>query len=88
MYKNYDSLRIEIKIASNKNELATILNIPYKASRVDKTEFIEELAKSVDYAQSFKTNMMLLDDYNLNYLNIEYKESLDTILTTIQTRCH
>ena len=45
-----------------------------------KTEFIEEPAQSVDYAQSLNTNIILSGDYNLSYPNIDGKDSLDAFL--------
>ena len=44
-------------------------------------EFVDELALSVDFAQSYNSNFVLLGDYNPNYLNTEDKGSLDTNLT-------
>ena len=45
-----------------------------------KTELVDELALSVDFAQSYNFNIVLLGDYNLSYLNTEEKESLDRFL--------
>ena len=80
MHKKYDSIWIEFKAGLNKNDRTTLLNLAYNPNRNNKTDFLEDLAKSIDHAQSFNSNLILLGDYNLNYLNEDDKQSLDTIL--------
>ena len=80
MHKKYDSIWIEFKAELNKNDRTTLLNPAYTPNRNNKTDFLEDLAKSIDHAQSFNSNLILLGDYNLNYLNEDDKQSLDTIL--------
>ena len=46
-----------------------------------KTEIIEEFAQSIYNAQSFNTNLVLLGIYNINYLNIDHKETMDATFT-------
>ena len=80
MHKKYDSIWIEFKAGLNKNDRTTLLNLAYNPSRNNKTDFLEDLAKSIDHAQSFNSNLILLGDYNRNYLTEDDKQSLDTIL--------
>ena len=80
MHKKYDSIWIEFKAGLNKNDRATLLNLAYNPNRNNKTDFLEDLAKPIDHAQSFNSNLILLGDYNLNYLNEDDKQSLNTIL--------
>ena len=80
MHKNYDSIWIEFKTGLNKNDRTTLLNLAYNPDRNNKTDFLEDLGKSIHHAQSFNSNLNLLGDYNLNYLNEDDKQSLDTIL--------
>ena len=82
VHKNFDSIWIKFKAGLNKNDRATLLNLAYNRNRNNKTDFLEDLAKSIDHAQSFNSNLILLGDYNLNYLNEDDKQSLDTILIT------
>ena len=80
MHKKYDSIWIEIEAGLNKNDRTTLLILAYNPNRNNKTDFLEDLAKSIDHAQSFNSNLILLGDYNLKYLNEDEKQSLDTIL--------
>ena len=68
MHKKYDNIWIEFKTGLNKNDRTTLLNLAYNPNRNNKTDFLEDLAKSIDHAQSFNSNLILLGDYNLNYL--------------------
>ena len=79
MHKKYDSILIEFKAGLNKNDRNTLLNVAYNSNRNNKTDFLDDLAKNIDHAQSFNANLILLGDYNLNYLNKDDKLSLDTI---------
>ena len=80
MHKKYDNIWIEIKAGLNKNDKTILLNLAYNPNRNNKTDFLEDLAKLINHAQSFNSNLILLGDYNLNYLNEDDKQSLDTIL--------
>ena len=80
MHKKYDSIWINFKPGLIKNDRITLLNLAYNPQRNNKTDFLEDLAKSIDHAQSFNSNLILLGDFNLNYLNGDDKQSLDTIL--------
>ena len=48
MYKNYDNIWIEFKGGINKNDRTTLLNLAYNPNRNNKTDFLEDLAKSID----------------------------------------
>ena len=76
----YDSIWIDFKAGLNKNDRTTLLNLAYNPNGNNKTDFLEDLTKSIDHAQSFNSNLILLGDYNFNYLNEDDKQSLDTIL--------
>ena len=80
MHKKYDSIWIEFKDGLYKNDRTTLLNLAYNPNRNNKTDFLEDLAKSIDHAQSFNSKLILLGEYNLNYLYEDDKQSLDTIL--------
>ena len=80
MHKKYDSILIEFKAGLNKNDRTTLINLAYNPKRNNKADFLKDLAKSIDHAQSFNSNLILLGDYNLNYLTKDDKQSLDTIL--------
>ena len=80
MHKKDDSIWIEFKAGLNKNDRTTLLNLAYNPNKNIKTDFLEDLAKSIDHAQSFNSNLILLGDNNLNYLNEDDKQSIDTIL--------
>ena len=80
MHKKYDSIWIEFKAGLNKNDRTTLLSLAYNPKRNNKTDFLEDLAKPIDHAQSFNSNLILLGDYNLKYLNEDDKQSVDTIL--------
>ena len=81
IHQKYDSIWVEYKTSKNKTERSTLLNISYNQNKSNKTEFVNELALSVEFAQSYNSNIVLMGDYNPNYLITEEKESLDTILT-------
>ena len=51
MHKNYDSIWIEFKAGLNENDRTTLLNLAYNPNRNSKTDFVEDLAKSIDHAQ-------------------------------------
>ena len=80
MHKKYESMWIEFKAGLNKSDRTTLINLAYNPNRNNKTDFLEDQAKSIDHAQSFNSNIILLGDYNLNYLNEDDKQSSDTIL--------
>ena len=81
VHQKNDSIWVEFKTSKNKTERSTLLNISYNPNKSNKIEFVDELALSVDFAQSYNSNIVLLGDYNLNYLNTQEKDSFDTILT-------
>ena len=81
IHQKYDSIWVEYKTSKSKTERSTLLNISYNQNKSNKTEFVNELALSVEFAQSYNSNIVLMGDYNPNYLITEEKESLDTILT-------
>ena len=80
-HQKYDSIWVDFKISKNKTERSTFLNISYTPSKSNKIEFVDNFALSVDFAQTYNSNIVLLGDYNLNYSNTQAKQSLDTILT-------
>ena len=80
MHKNYGNICIEFKARMKKIDRTTLLSLANNPNRNNKTDYLEDLAKSIDHAQSFNSNLILLGDYNLNYLNEDDKQSLDTIL--------
>ena len=57
MHKIYDSIWIKFKAGLNKNDRTTLLNLAYNTNRNNKTDFLEDLAKSIDHAQSFNSNL-------------------------------
>ena len=80
MLKKYDSNWTKNKAGlNNKNDRTTLLNLAYNPNRNNKTDFLEDLAKSIYHAQSFSSNLILLGDYNVNYLNEDDKQSVLTI---------
>ena len=78
--KTYDSIWIEFKAGINKNDRLALLNLAHNPNRNNNLVFLADLAKSIDHAESFNSNLILLGDYNLNYLNEDDKQPLDTIL--------
>ena len=80
MHKKYDSIWIKFKAGLNKKDRITLLNLAYNPNRNNKTDFLKDLAKSIDHAQSFNSKLILLGDYNLNYLNEDDKQFSDTII--------
>ena len=52
MHKKYDSIWIKFKAGLIKNDRITLLNLAYNPQRNNKTDFLEDLAKSIDHAQS------------------------------------
>ena len=47
MHKKYESIWIEFKAGLNKNDKTTLLNLAYYPNRNNKTDFLENLAKSL-----------------------------------------
>ena len=78
-HQKYDSIWVEFKTSKNKTERSTLLSISYNPNNSNKTEFVDELALSVELAQLNNSNFVMMGDYNLNYLNTEEKKSLDTV---------
>ena len=79
MQEVIDSFWVDFENSSNRNERATLLKRIYISSKVNKNEFNEKIAQSTDYARSINNKMILSGNYNLNYVNIDDKESLDTL---------
>ena len=77
-HQKYDNIWVEFK-SSKKTERSTLLSISYNPNNSNKTEFVDELALSVELAPLNNSNIVMMGDYNLNYLNTEEKESLDTV---------
>ena len=50
MHKKYDIFWIKFKAGLNKNDRTTLLNLAYNPKRNIKTDFLEDLAKSIDHA--------------------------------------
>ena len=67
------------KNSSDKNARTTLLNVSYSPNKNNTVKFLEKLAIFIDYAQSFNSNLILLGDFNLNYLKANENASLDTI---------
>ena len=52
----------------------------YNPNKALLNKFLEELSTSIDYAITENKPITLMGDYNLDYLNKNEKESLDTIM--------
>ena len=70
-----------ISIHPKKNERSTLINITKNSKKSNRTEFLDEIATSINYAQGNNTNLILIKDYDLNYLDYDEGEPLDTIVT-------
>ena len=61
-HQKYDGIWVKIKTSKNKTEMSTLFNTSYNPNESNKIEFVAELALSVDFAQSFSSNMVLRGD--------------------------
>ena len=73
--KFYDSLRIEI-ICSGEPSLLNITYIPQKSySSIS----LEQMADCIDDIINCKSRIVLMGDFNINYLDEKEKQSLETV---------
>ena len=77
LHKRYHSIWIEIKFIFIKNQR--------KCFRIDQLTCAKQIeikplmTKPFSYVQLYSYNLISMGDNNLNYLNLDEKESLDTI---------
>ena len=66
-HQKHDRIGVEFKTSKNKTEISTQLKISYNRYKFNKTEFVEKLALSVDFAQSHYSNIVHMGDYKIIY---------------------
>ena len=64
LHKKMIIYRLNLKLHQLKN-IKRFLNLSYTPRKINKTEFPEKLAQSIDYAQSINTNSIVKGDYKL-----------------------
>ena len=78
---DFESIWAELKINNRKIQNTTILlNVTYSPNKNKTDIFLEQLATNIDNAIVRGHKILLMGDYNSNYLNSKEKEKLDSIL--------
>ena len=80
--------KIKINVENHEHVLAKmtinncnfLVHLSYNSSKNTSSEFLEFLAKNIDTSVVQQSNLILMGDYNINYLNHREKQMLDTIL--------
>ena len=75
MDKKFDSLWVQVTY----KKMSTLIHICYNPSKSTTSDFLDELALSIDSAIVKTSNIVLMGDYNINYFNKNEKESLNSI---------
>ena len=74
----FESLWVELKrpqVASRVNKV--LLNVSYNPQKSFSGLFLENLSKSIEVAMLKTTNIVLMGDYNIDYLNQPEQNHLD-----------
>ena len=81
MSKDFETLWVELSLPYKKFP-SLLVNIAYnQKSKKSKTDiFLEELALQIDYGITKKQKILLLGDFNINYLHRNERNKMDTIL--------
>ena len=77
----FESLWVELKrpqVASHVNKV--LLNVSYNPQKSFSGLFLENLSKSIEVAMLKTTNIVLMGDYNIDYLNQPEQNHLDSVL--------
>ena len=77
----FESLWVELKgpqVASHVNKV--LLNVLYNPQKSFSGLFLDNLSESIDVAMLKTTNIVLMGDYNLDYLNHPEQNHLDLVL--------
>ena len=77
---DFESIWAEIKVNNRKTQNTTLLNVTYSPNKNKTDIFLQQLATNIDNAIVKGHNVILMGDYNINYLNSREKEKLDSIL--------
>ena len=77
---DFESIWAEIKVNNQKTQNTILLNVTYSPNKNKTDIFLEQLATNIDNAIVKGHNIILMGDYNINYLNSREKEKLDSIL--------
>ena len=56
------------------------MNVTYKPNKQNSTEFLDQLAINIDNAITKNERIILLGDYNVNYLDTLERPRLDTVI--------
>ena len=77
---DFESIWAEIKVNNRKTQNTIVLNVIHSPNKNKTDIFLEQLATNIDNAIVKGHNIILMGDYNINYLNSREKEKLDSIL--------
>ena len=78
---DFESIWAELKINNRKTQNTTILlNVTHSPNKNKTDIFLEQLATNIDNAIVKGHKIILMGDYNINYLNSKEKEKWDSIL--------
>ena len=76
---DFESIWAEIKVNNRKTQNTILLNVTFSPNKNKTDIFLEQLATNIDNAIVKGHNIILMGDYNINYLNSWEQEKLDSI---------
>ena len=76
---DFEGIWAVLTINNKKTKKTIIINVTYSPSKNKTENFMEQLATNIDNATVKGHNIILMCDYNINYLNSKEKEDLDSI---------
>ena len=79
MSKDFETLWVELTLPYKKFPSLPV-NVAYNPEKSKTDIFLEELALQIDYGITKKQKILLLGDFNINYLHPNERNKIDTIL--------
>ena len=76
---DFESIWAEIKVNNRKTQNTILLNVAYSPNKNKTDIFLEQLATNFANAIVKGHNIILMGDYNINYLNSRKNQKLDSI---------
>ena len=79
MSKDFGTLWVELTLPYKKFP-SLLVNVAYNPEKSKIDIFLEELALQIDYGITKRQKILLLGDFNINYLHPNERNKIDTIL--------
>ena len=75
-----ESICVELQYNTTQGLQKLLLNFSYNPNKKKHNKFLDSTALQIDAAVSKKKSVILMGDYNINYLNNKERNNIDTVL--------